>query len=88
MSKRSANKDQPKVNKPSRYLTESNRRYWVRTAVVTAGLFAVIFWFNQQTRGTTTALLLATGIAGAILAYFVVSYFMFRRDRPGNGGSG
>lgn len=78
MSKRE--EDQPKPNKPrgSRYLNESNRRYWIRAAVVSLGLFGVIAWTNYPTRGAS-AFLWAGGIGGAILAYFVLSYYLYRR---------
>lgn len=79
MSKRSGDDAEEKPRKPSRYLRETNRRYWLRTAIVTIGIFSVVLWLNYSTRGPSAAFLLAFGIAGAILAYFVVSYFMFRR---------
>lgn len=63
-----------------RYLRETPRRYWLRTAVVTIGLFLVILWFNYPTRGAS-AFLWAFGIAGLILAYFIISYYLFRRER-------
>ena len=79
MSKRGDKKTEETVRRGSRYLRETPRRYWIRTAIVTIGIFAVVLYTNYSTRGPTSALLWALGIAGAILAYFVISYFLFRR---------
>jgi hypothetical protein len=61
-----------------RYLQDTPRRYWIRTAIVTIGLFAVVLWFNYPSRGAS-AFLWAFGIAGAVLVYFIISYYLFRR---------
>lgn len=78
MSKRAEDEPQGKKPRGSRYLNETPRRYWIRAAIVTLGLFGVIAWTSYPTRGAS-AFLWAGGIAGAILAYFVISYFLFRR---------
>jgi len=77
MSKKTGSGEE-KVRKPSRYLRETNRRYWLRVSIITIGLFAVVLWANYPTRGSS-AFLWAFGIAGAILGYFVISYFLIRR---------
>lgn len=79
MSKKDDKKTEEPVRRGSRYLRETPRQYWVRTAIVTVGIFAVVLFTNYSSRGPTSALLWATGIAGGILAYFVISYFLFRR---------
>jgi len=66
------------VRRGQRYLRESSRQYWIRAAIVTIGLFAVVLWLNYPTRGAS-AFLWAFGIAALVLGYFVVSYLMFRR---------
>ncbi len=79
MSKRGDKRTEEVVRKGSRYLRETPRRYWIRAAIVTIGIFGVVLYTNYSTRGPQSALLWALGIAGAILAYFVISYFLFRR---------
>ena len=66
------------VRKGQRYLRDTPRQYWIRSALITLGLFALVLWLNYPTRGAS-AFLWAFGIAGLILGYFVVSYLMFRR---------
>lgn len=61
-----------------RYLRDTPRQYWIRSAIITLGLFALVLWLNYPTRGTS-AFLWAFGIAGLILGYFVISYLLFRR---------
>lgn len=78
MAKRTEEKPKEKKPRGARYLYETKRRYWIRAAVVTLGLFGVIAWTNYPTRGAA-AFLWAGGIAGAILAYFVISYYLYRR---------
>lgn len=78
MSKRSGGNTEEKVRKPSRYLRETNQRYWIRIAIITVGLFVAVAWFSYPARGPA-AFLWAAGLSGAVLVYFIISYYKFRR---------
>lgn len=55
-----------------------NRWYWIRTALITGLTFAVVMWYAYPARGNV-AILWAGGLAAAILAYFVFSYYKLYR---------
>lgn len=66
------------VRRGQRYLRDTPRQYWIRSVIITLGLFAIVLYFNYQTRGAA-AFLWAFGIAGLIFGYFAISYYLFRR---------
>jgi hypothetical protein len=68
-----APKEEPSAPQPS-----GNRWYWIRTALITGLTFAVVMWYAYPARGNV-AILWAGGLAAAILAYFVFSYYKLYR---------
>lgn len=68
-----APEEEPPAARPA-----GNTWYWIRTALITVLTFAVVMWYAYPARGNV-AILWAGGLAAAILAYFVLSYFKLYR---------
>ncbi len=58
--------------------TAAKRWFWIRTALLTVLIFIFVMWYTYPANGNI-AILWSAGLAGAILAYFVVSYYKLYR---------
>jgi hypothetical protein len=77
MSKKTIPPDEPNKNLPE--ITANQKRwYWIRTVVLTVLIFVFVMWYTYPTRGNI-AILWSAGLAGAILGYFVFSYYKLYR---------
>ncbi len=54
------------------------RWFWIRTALLTVLCFVFVMWYTYPTRGNA-AILWSAGLAGAILGYFILSYYKLYR---------
>lgn len=77
MTKKEARPDEAEKERPAPQ-PSGNTWYWVRTALITVLTFIVVVWYAYPARGNV-AFLWAGGLAAAILAYFVFSYFKLYR---------
>ncbi len=56
----------------------NKRWFWIRTTLLTVLMFIFILYYTYPTRGNG-AFLWATGLAAAVLGYFVLSYYKLYR---------
>ncbi|MCA9866053.1 MAG: hypothetical protein KIS95_04530 [Anaerolineae bacterium] len=54
------------------------RWFWIRTILLTVLIFVFIMWYTYPSNGNV-AILWSAGLAGAVLGYFVLSYYRLYR---------
>lgn len=77
MTKKNTPPVEPKDDE-QRVSAGTKRWFWIRTALLTILIFIFVMWYAYPTNGNI-AILWALGLSGAILAYFVFSYFKLYR---------